>query len=375
MEQIIEEIINNQEISLLIDRVNIINEDIDEFLFNIFNLSRYGSHLEEFHSDILFQLFEPEGLHNEGEVPLNYFISFLNDKHFAEINPNWFQNSKVNREDGRIDISILDSLSKKAILIENKINGAEDRDNQLDNYYKYLVKEGYDVCCIIYLTLSGEKNAPLLKSTNIKPINLKAFSNEVIDLVNGWINPLISNCKTLDTISLLNQYKKLLIYLGYNSMQDKELKAFYALSDDMTLLEKIDSLKELSQRVPKYRTDQLVKNIADFRPFEKSYRYKDWHMLYEKYKEGKNSFKIDIWFEENGDAFLHFWNPGKSGDIKSIEKKLEEISFLDEMEKDMDWVGYSKVFDFSEYGSLSKLDNALLKFTQDLMKALASTVK
>ncbi|WP_439185884.1 PD-(D/E)XK nuclease family protein [Carboxylicivirga taeanensis] len=373
MQQTIIETVNNPVISELMSRIERISEKEEEFSFNILNLSRYGTHLEEFHSDIISQLLDVDGLHNEGDLFLKSFISFLNEVYLSEIQLNWFEDVEVNREDGRIDISIIDNTSKKAIIIENKINGAEDRDNQLDRYYNYLTSEGFEVCCIIYLTLSGGKKSPQLKSTDIMPINLTAFCNSNTDLVNGWLNSLISKCKTIDTVSLLIQYKKLLIFLGYNSMYNKEMKEFYSLSDDMSLVEKIDSLKELTQSIPEYRTDQFVKKITDFKPFERSCRYKTNYILFEKFIEGENTFKIDVWFEENGDAFLHFWNPGKKGDLQSIEKKLTEVSFLDKMVKDLEWVGYSKEFYFSEYRSLSRIDNAIIDFTKELMQALKST--
>jgi hypothetical protein len=346
-----------------------------DFSFNTFNASTYGKHLENFHSDIISEILNPKGKHTEKELPLFEFLSYLNKEHDAKINPSDFKNSTTYRELGRIDIALLDDNSQKAILIENKINSAPDMDDQLTRYYNWCLSKKYEVTCIIYLTLSGEKTAPqVIAEKAIEPINISAFSNTKSDLVNGWLKPLISK-SSFDLQSFLNQYQRLLIQLAYDNMETNYYNSFYDLADDMSVLQKIEYLNSMACGIPKFRMDKFVNDLNDFSPFTKSYRYKPYHMLYERFIEHDNSFKIDVWFDDNGDSWVHFWNPIKSGKeaFESCKNKIEQIGFQNQMvecSKEEDWIGYSKGFLFSDHKSLRQIDEEILEFTQELMKKL-----
>lgn len=371
---------NLQEIKQVLSDYTTIIENYESFLlkkeiysFNTFNISTYGNHLENFQSDIISEILNPFGKHKEGALPAHEFIRFLNQIYKVNIDLNDFQNISSFRELGRIDIALFDEVSKKAIIIENKINSAPDMDDQLTRYYNWCVDKGYEVKCIVYLTLAGEKNAPQIASNkNIKPINICAFSNTESDLVTGWITPIIEKC-SFDTQTFLNQYKRLLIFLAFDKMENDYFTAFYNLADDMSSLKKIETLKKMSDDVPVFRMDKFVKGLTDFSPFTKSYRYKPWHMLYERFQESDNSFKIDVWFNPNGDAWVHFWNPIKEGKeaFESCQKKMIEIGFENKTTECKDaWIGYSKGFLFADYKSLSEIDKEVLAFTNELMTAL-----
>lgn len=371
---------NSKEIKQILSLYNRIIENYESsifkkenYSFSAFNISTYGTQLENFHSDIISELLNPIGKHNENSLPVYEFILFLNKFFEINIDIKNFQNISTYRELGRIDIALLDNESKNAIIIENKINSAPDMDDQLTRYYDWCINKGYDVKCIAYLTLSGEKNAPYIASNkNLKPINISAFSNTESDLVNGWITPLIKKC-SFDTQSFLNQYKRLLIFLAYDKMENDYYTTFYDLADDMSAIIKIETLKKLSDKIPVFRMDKFVKGLTDFSPFTKSYRWKPSHMLYERFQESDNSFKIDVWFDSNGDSWIHFWNPNKEGTeaFESCKKKMKAIGFENRMKECKDsWIGYSKGFLFSDFKSLKTIDEEILKFTKELMKSL-----
>ena len=307
------------------------------------------------------------------------FLDFLNNKYsLKKIHLNDFNNVEVYREAGRLDISILDSKSKKAIIFENKINNAPDMDEQLDRYFIWCNERGFEVVGIIYLSLRGLKFAPTMKN-DADVFNIGAFSNCSDDIVSGWLNPSIGATKNIENTSLIIQYKKLLTFLGYKSMETALLDEFYKLASDKKLIEEIEKLKELSDKIPEYRTDKLVKEIQDFKPFKKSYRYKPNYMLYEFFIENDNSFKIDIEFKKNGSAYLYFWNPKKSGEdaYLSIEQKLKEINYLSNFPKqnysdfgENDWIGFQKYFNINDYNTMLEIDEELLDFTKDFMNKL-----
>jgi len=351
----------------------------DDYAFNIFQLSSYGTQLENFHSDIIAALLDPIAEHNEGAVFLNSFLNYLNKYYDANINLQEFKHVKVEREKGRLDILIKDEVTENAIIIENKINHAPDMDNQLERYYNWCIDEKYNVKAVIYLTLTGEKTAPLIEiEDSVKPINIAAFTNTENDLVNGWISHSIGLCNTIDASSLLIQYKKLIIYLGYNKMNTEQLNTLYAESDNLDLVKKVNQLKDLTDGIPEYRMDLFVDKLQDFKPFKKSGRYKPYlnHMVYENFIEDKINYKMDIEFNEEGDAFMFFWAP----DINDFEKrldtlqsKLQQIGYKNEMKRQDDfseWVGYKKCFSFEDFNSMKEVDDAIFAFVKGFLEAL-----
>ena len=94
--------------------------------FNLFTISSYNSYLENFHSDVIAILLSPKERHLQKEKFFKLFLSFLSSKYNAIIDENNYQNYEVLREKGRIDIWIKDKISKRCIIIENKINDAVD---------------------------------------------------------------------------------------------------------------------------------------------------------------------------------------------------------------------------------------------------------
>ena len=118
--------------------------------FNLFTISSYNSYLENFHSDVIALLLSQKERHLQKEKFFKLFLSFLQEKYGATIDENNYQNYEVLREKGRIDIWIKDEISKKCIIIENKINDAVDMPNQIERYYDYASKRGYLVDSIVY---------------------------------------------------------------------------------------------------------------------------------------------------------------------------------------------------------------------------------
>ena len=125
--------------------------------FNIFTLCSDKYYRENFHSDIIKAFLDPTEKHNEGNKYLHIFIDLLNCvNNQNHIKKSDFENASVEREKQHIDILVADETSKKAIIIENKINNAGDQHRQLPRYYDKL-KGDYDVVAIIYLTLNNSK--------------------------------------------------------------------------------------------------------------------------------------------------------------------------------------------------------------------------
>ncbi|MDM1065030.1 PD-(D/E)XK nuclease family protein [Myroides odoratimimus] len=93
---------------------------------NVFSVSKYGNELENFHSDILAILFNKEERHGEQLLFVEQFIQYLNTEYGRQIKIENYKHCTCERERGRIDLLIVDEVSRHCIIIENKINDAAD---------------------------------------------------------------------------------------------------------------------------------------------------------------------------------------------------------------------------------------------------------
>lgn len=199
--------------------------------FNLFTVSSYNSYLENFHSGVISLLLNRNERHNQKALFFYSFISFLKEIG-AKIDENDYQNYEVLREKGRVDIWIKDNSSKKSIIIENKINNANDQDRQLERYYEYVDNQDFKVDAVIYLTLKGNKKAPITNVTELdeKVINIEAFSQTETNLCVGWLEKcyhLSTQNNNIDSSSFIHQYIKLIKYLSQIVMDTEIKNNFY----------------------------------------------------------------------------------------------------------------------------------------------------
>lgn len=183
--------------------------------------------LENFHSEILRRILDPATPETGDERFLNLFVDTL-----IKINPNvkrhnFTANVHVeceasgSREEGRIDIYIYDD--DYAVIIENKINQAQDQPNQLAKYLKAAKAQKKEVIAVVYIPKFEDCEPPLdsydepykefVPEINEKLVVLPAINrrNGKNDIANGFI----TQCVNLTDINspqnyMLSQYAKLL---------------------------------------------------------------------------------------------------------------------------------------------------------------------
>lgn len=348
--------------------------------FNTFSVSSYNSHYENFHSDLIKAILNPFGSHGEGNKFLTEFIMFLNRCYGKKMNPSDYTNAVVEREQGRIDVAIINYKTSKAIIIENKINNAVDGDSQLLRYYNYCTQNSIIVEQIVYLSLDGFKIAPRFDPTNSFVINMAAFNNSDIDLANGWLKRCESTAKYNNSKSFVNEYYKLLQLLNGKAMENNAFEEFYKIVNEENGLNTIQLIIDLHNKITRFRIDKFVSKIGDdYKPFSHPYRYRaDSYHLYENFIDGQSNFKYDVWFERDGTANVVFWdtlkdNAGLIGRA-FVKEKLRSIGMLDEFEDKISYGnnGYLKSFSLVEYGSMDVIDEAVYKFTRRVFDALSS---
>lgn len=274
---------------------------------NVFQLVSDIYYKENFHSDILKAILDPEGLHKEGPIFLYSFISYLNQYSGKSwIKKDDYQNAIVEREAGRIDISIRDLKSKRAIIIENKINGAGDMSRQIPRYVGHLEKQGYKVDLVVYLVLNSYKEPTThdwsqaeLAHILPKVLPVSAYNETPKDLYNGWLSKCEKQAQNIDTLFLIRQYNNLIAYLGGKNMNKPLMEEFLQkmLEDDN--YNKAVALNAMLQDLINYRRDKILDTFKfDKDPFTQVYEWNNYAVLNNCHYDDVR-FALDIIVEQD----------------------------------------------------------------------------
>ncbi|MFT3990197.1 MAG: PD-(D/E)XK nuclease family protein [Luteolibacter sp.] len=348
--------------------------------FNLFRIISDTYYRENFHSDVLKALLDPNESHRCGYAPLHLFIKYLKilrpDLHGLNIED--FRNSIVEREPGRIDILIQDLNSKKAIIIENKINGAGDMDRQLPRYVDYLENKDIQPVAIVYLTLNQLKQPseqgwkPVIDHNRIYPILVKAiaFSHDSPSLINGWISECENCVQDFNTLAILKQYKSLIQHLGSHAMNETLMRKFYdtLITPDLSNWENACALATLMADLPAYRARNIVRNFENnFSPFEDVWVYSNTTAVF-SFKKGKN-ISIDIACSDTNKYSLLFWDRESANHGSTrIDRALDSFSLKDKFSWDSDQKRYYINYSFPKDENILFHDlNLLLQHLRTIM--------
>jgi hypothetical protein len=305
--------------------------------FNIFKISSDFYYRENFQSDIICALLNPNESHNEKNKYLHLFIDMLNQSNNnVFINKSDFENSNVEREINRIDILITDSLSKKAIIIENKINNANDTYRQLPKYVE-IIRPQYEIQAIVYITLNSNKMPNTIDWTdeekkyinNLLKIIPSYEPNNNLNLYNNWIVPSIIASINIDSLFILKQYGNLIKYLNTNTMDIVTIEKFYAAILESDKLQTAKSIRNMLSDLPEYLAIRLEnKYKKNCYPFKSVWRHKLIDTVFEGCEFGNLYLKLDIWCNEDGYK-VYFWNPRDANfDILAEFSSFEPINIF-----------------------------------------------
>lgn len=232
-----------------------------EKTFNIFSVISDQYQKENLHSDIIRAIIGQDSDCFKSEYIMKEFLKFINVKpedYFCNIPSIVVQReySTLTNNDndrGRVDLLIYDDT--KAIIIENKINGAPDMDNQLAKYYEQLDHEGKKILKIVYLTLNnsdGPKNfdqygksyQKYLKNIKEKLICVSAVSENKEKSFSDFLRELKleqENNRDVKKV-FLEQYCQLLDSLGgCNLMTETEVKCLEEILNDENMIRKVNN--------------------------------------------------------------------------------------------------------------------------------------
>lgn len=277
---------------------------------------------ENFHSDLIAAY-----LANE-EVMHRFVEWMLNDRPC-----HLFKGDLVERESGKIDIIIFDKSKKRAIVIENKSNGAIDQPRQLYRYLESLRTRGVTVISILYLNLRGTK-WPDLTDLNpkekeviteiLKVTDLSGFTENVIDEV-------LAETDSVRLAGVSHEIKSLFKILTYEKMNTQKLIELSRLLNEdegrgeRQLKELIEAYRLIPNAFAEYLRAYISteKNIKHWRIWV----YNGYCLVIDDIKLGGKYFAIDINFSTSriDFSFLIRPNHGDENDVINLKQRAGDL--------------------------------------------------
>lgn len=378
--------------------------------FNFFESISDKWYRENFHSDILYTILNP----NTEEIGRKYFVEefvkFLGIEDRFDCNSDfevlkekstgpisWTDNSGKKREkEGSIDLLIKNKT--QAIIIENKINYAPDMENQLVRYMKY-VDETLEIktYTVVYLTLINDTKKPPLDNYDN---DFEKYTEKLKDKNSGILKEVysvddkksiekdfLSNCcKRIEEERLsnnqvksscniasvyINQYKTLLEHLGGKAnmlVPEKELiRKIYANKDS---IENAESFIEIWEK-----KDEIIQKLFNEKFSE---THKDWTLNeYGVFSKKIGSYRIYVCWEIDKHAVfpnLGFWFE-KEHDPNGLKKFLEK-KFDTKAKTELNQYGFF-VFIYINYnnGPINEAFKTLIEATDKLEQSVEDAIE
>ena len=229
-----------EQLKSLLDELQDIEIKINPAPFNMLSIAYQDiTRKERLHSKLLAGLVNPKESHGLNSLCLETFLKHIG----ADFENKFIGSVSITTErnvGGRfIDIFIEwkdDNNKKYAIIIENKLHDAPDQENQLNDYYKGICKEGYIVEKVVYMP--SDKSYKLFKGTvTTDEIIQKCKDFDAEDIVK-WLEETISIAPK-EKNSILIQYKEF-----FECLINKNFIYMKAAND---IFEKVSSIEDISK--------------------------------------------------------------------------------------------------------------------------------
>jgi hypothetical protein len=286
-----------------------------------------------------------------------------------------YSDAVVVREQARIDILISSEESKRAIVIENKINNASDMPRQLPRYYDYVSKK-YSLDAIVYLPLDFNKKPNMDDWTeedrnNVLPLLkiIPAYDRQHrTNIVDDWLLPSLPKIDKVDVLSTIRQYTDLIISLNKFNMDNIILEKFRNELLKGDNLKTAQSVRNMLNELPAYLAQRIYDRFSgSCSPFEKVWIYKSWDTVFEKAIVDDIYLKMDIWcYEERYDVL--FWTPTPEVEESAFNSCVAKIHSLKQFSPKSDARNQLiRHFAFTE-------ETALLNFIQELLTELHTII-
>lgn len=349
----------NKTIEGLMDYVNSVKSVASDYVlekqnsheigFNAFTLASDIYYRENYHSDILKEILDPQGCHREGNVFLFQFIDCINDNLIdseKRIHKSDYVTAEVIRELHRIDILIKSASSRHCIIIENKLHNAGDMQRQIPRYYKAMLEDGYIVDRIIYIPLDRDKRPNEEDWTQEEKKELEnkisiilACDDRKLDLVYSWLMKCQKKAKYVNTASVLQQYIELLENLADSLSMNKIMEEFYrTICNDEENRKTVKSICEMYQSLMLYRAQRLKAHFESegYYPFTSVWIWNNYDCILENFNFEEHHIVLDMFCDEDGYS-LKLWSRNDRCDLEALFPNFELLKNDFKREDDNSW--------------------------------------
>ena len=337
--------------------------------FNILTAVRKPHAEVGMHSNFLYSILNPNGLHYQGDLFVRLFIEHV----LSDIKDDFGDNIKVEMEElttdnRRIDFTI--KSDKYLIGIEMKIY-ASDETNQIFDYYEELEKQSEnETVKIYYLTLDG-KDADKKSYTKENKIQDYKKISFKIDILN-WLNKCIKEIQNITNLNeALKQYIDVVKMLTDNNHKGKVMGLEEFLLEDENL--KLMLSNEMKQALVKskiqiqtkfwHQLKEVLNNKGyefefvdyEFKPinidnlcknyYEKSTKQKHYGLKCDLYKIEINNKKTDYtlsFFIEIENNITYGFTISENNIRKDISKSLDIEEVKQKIDDSCKWTTFKK---------------------------------
>lgn len=241
------------------------------------------------HSEILRYLLSPEEKHQHREEFISLFFEAIGLDDFSskitdiEIKTEFHTKASKKSNSRPIDlfISYTKDDTKYGIIIENKLNGAVDQVNQVNDYYDGIKNLGFICSKIVYMHINPLKS---IMSTDIKD-ELKAYCYDYD------IRKLISTLQKINQYSYIKEYKNLLTQIDHSFMNfnnAQQIQKELSNEELKQIIEISQTIQSASWNEVKHKrilNELSIKNIKD------NYKNNFSEFYFQNYK-----YWIEVWY-------------------------------------------------------------------------------
>jgi len=247
-----------------------------------------------------------------------------------------YDQATVKREEGRIDITILNSHRNKAILIENKSNQASDQYNQIPRYVSWMDTQKIKVECVLYLkrselnepTYAGWEDADL---NRIKPILLVSQLRGERSLSKNVLSRFLSETNDLRMAGIVKEVQLFFDSLVFGDINMNKLEPFIAeLAKNNNLQNFVTAIKAYKD-IPQYLL-QHSKEYCETTHKSQKLSYFLWDDRFLLIRGFHRNLDIEVTFTQNS---MSYSLVVRENDVKTVEEFRNKVgsSFSDWFEK------------------------------------------
>lgn len=301
---------------------------------------------------------------NDGYDLIDSFLAYIDVNFELKKDSNLKIETERNANGRRIDIFIswFDGDKKHAVIIENKLNKAQNQPNQLNDYHDAIISEGYEIDKIVYLPLSKKWQKSEYTDTR-KDVLAKTKNFDAQDIVD-WFSDISEGC-FINEEQTINYYETEPIW--------QYIEFLKCLISNQYIMQQVIEIQEKLSNEEIYKLEALAKIVnskewveARFNKVSTFLKTK-FENLQDQYFCGANA-RVQYWFKPYK-FFVEIWIKEDCLWLLIVSESKEDAIVIanQKYDYDDDFDGYHYYCnDNYKYTDIEKLKTDLIPILQEL---------